>query len=135
MQKFKYALFLLFFLSILSVSAYSEPISVKKGRWSWSMTMNIMGMQTSSFNYSHCISEKDLVPQQQKKGENCKILNTKFYNNTVTWKVVCQSEAGESVSTGKIKYTNTTADGEINTSTQGMNINSKISGKYIGDCD
>ena len=132
MKKFNYSLFVLLF--IFSSSVYAQSFDIKEGRWSWRINMDMMG-QTQSFNYSHCISKKDLIPQQQKRGESCNIVDSRYSNNLVTWKVICQSAVGQSISTGKIRYTETTANGNIDMSVSGMNIKSKISGEYIGSCN
>lgn len=131
MKKVFYTLIL---LAILSISAYSKQLDIKEGNWSWSVSMEMMGMVMPATTYNDCITKEDLVPQEKQQAEGCKVIKNSISGNTVNWKVECQGENGKSTSTGKITYTNTTAKGEIVVNAQGMNMKSKMNGKYIGSC-
>lgn len=131
MQKlFRLSVFFLLF----TLGADAKPIDLKEGMWQWSMTMEMMGMKMPAVTYSDCMTQKDLVPQQQKEGEECKVIENSISDNTVRWKIECQSEAGVTTSVGKIVYTHTSAEGEISIENQGMQMKSTISGQYSGPC-
>jgi len=127
-----YYLSILTLSTLLSVPAYSNSLDIKEGKWSWSMSMEMMGMMMPPVTYDACVTKDDVVPQQQNQADGCKILQNKISNNTVTWKVECRGENGKSTSTGKLIYTKTTANGEIVVTTQGASMVSKLKGKYIG---
>ncbi len=119
---------------LLSVPAYSKQLEIKEGMWSWSVSMEMMGMLMPAVSYNDCVSKKDFVPQEKEQAEGCKTIENSIHGNTVKWKVVCEDENGKSTSTGKLVYTKTTAKGEIVVNAQGMNMKSIINGKYIGSC-
>lgn len=135
MYKFiKYLLSVGLLAIMFSVSAYSKTPEVKEGMWSWSMTMEMAGMQMPAMVYDDCVSKKDFIPQQKTPGQKCKMLKNKVSKEGVEWKMECTSEAGKSTSSGKIIYTKITAKGQIDVITQGMTMKSKITGKYTGKC-
>jgi hypothetical protein len=122
------AVFLSFFL--IGVSANADEIDVKTGLWHWSMTMNMAGMKMPPVKYTSVVTKEDLVPQQSNPNQQCKMLENRFEDDTVIWVVECRSEVGLSTSKGKIKYTKTTAEGEIVVITQDMSMKSIIKGHH-----
>ena len=130
---------LLFFITTLNVFFLSGSITasepnIKAGEWKWTMTMEMAGMQMPPVSYSSCITKKDLVPQQSNLDQQCKMLKNKTTNNSVEWEVECKSEAGKSISKGKMTYSGSTAKGNIDIITQGMTMKSKITGIRVGNC-
>jgi len=122
-------------LAFLSVSSSAQQIDFKEGMWQWSMTMEMMGMKMPPITYSDCMTQKELIPQQEQENENCKIIQQSITDNVVEWKIECPSEVGVTSSEGKIVYTDTTAQGEISVSSQGMSMKSTINGQYQGPCN
>lgn len=120
-----------------SMSVYAGEPNVKSGMWKWSMTMQMAGMsfELPPTTYSSCLTKKDLIPQASNTNKQCKMLKNRVTSDGVEWKMECSSEAGKSTSEGKMIYANTTAKGEITVITNGMTMVSKISGRYIGNCN
>lgn len=132
---FVYPMYTLMLIVLLSVSAYSKQLDIKEGNWSWSVNMQMMGMQIPPAKYNDCMKKDSLVPQEKDQAEGCTLIENTISGNTVKWKIKCKDENGNiSTSEGKLTYTNTTAKGEIILQTQGMNMKSIINGKYIGPC-
>lgn len=136
MQKFvAYSIFIFTFTALLSVCAYSKTLDMKEGLWSWSVSMQMMGMQMPPVKYNDCMKKDGLVPQEKDQAEGCKIIENSIAGNTVKWKIKCKDENGQSsTSKGKLTYTKTTAKGEIILKAGDMNMKSTINGKYIGPC-
>jgi len=122
------------FISIISTFTYAKTPDIKGGMWSWSMTMEMAGMQMPPVLYEYCITKKDFIPEQKNLEKNCKTLDVKVSKNSVEWKTECKSAEGTYYSKGKIIYTKTTAKGQIDVITPAMIMKSKISGKYKGSC-
>lgn len=118
----------------LSGCADANEPNIKEGEWKWTMTMEMAGMQMPPVSYSSCVTKEDLVPQQPNQNQQCKMLKNKTTSDSVEWEVECKSEAGKSISKGKMTYSGSTAKGEIDIITQGMTMKSKITGSRIGNC-
>ena len=100
------------------------------------MTMEMEGVAFTMppIVYSNCLSKKDLIPEQSKENKDCKMLENKVTGNSIKWKMECKTEAGKSLSIGKITYNKTTAKGEIKVVTSNMTMISKLNGRYTGKC-
>ena len=130
----KYILPITLSIFLFSMSACSDEPDVKPGMWSWSMTMEMAGMKMPPITYTSCVTKEDLVPQQSTPNQDCKILEKSVEGNTILWTIECSSAGAKSMSKGKMTYTKDTAKGEIDVSTQGMEMKSRLSGKRIGNC-
>jgi hypothetical protein len=132
MKKVIFALVVL----IIGISSSAEEPSIEPGMWEWSVTMEMPGMpfQMPPTTYSSCITKEDLVPNQTDSTQQCKMLHNKATKSGVEWKIECTSEAGKTLSIGKIAYKSTTAKGKIEIQTNGMNMTSKIDGRRTGVC-
>ncbi len=84
--------------------------------------------------YSSCITKEDFIPEQKMDKNKCKMLENVVTSDSVAWKIECTESGVTAVTTGKIVYSSTTAKGEIKVVTQGMEMISKLTGKYIGKC-
>ena len=92
--------------------------------------MHMSGMEMPPVKYSSIVTKEDLVPQQSNPNEHCKMIENRVVDNSVIWVVECRSEVGLSVSKGRINYTKTTAQGEIEVTTQAMRMKSTITGHH-----
>ena len=122
--------------SLISIPAQASGIDIKPGMWQWTMTMEMKGMPFAipPTTYGSCITREDLVPKQSKDLKECKMLENKITGNNVSWKMECIGEGGRVLSEGKMSYSGTTARGEVQITTQGMAMTSKISGHRTGEC-
>ncbi len=134
---FKFIVKIVFFVTLGAVATEAKELDLKPGMWQWTTTMQMqeMGFSMPPITYSYCISEKDLIPtQSSQESKDCKLTQNKTVGNTVMWTVECTTEGEKSVSTGKMTYKKTTAEGKIEMTSQGMKMISTISGKRTGNC-
>ena len=123
-------------LSFFCVPVYAAGVNMQPGMWEWSMTMEMPGMPMAMppTVYSSCVTKSDLVPKQSAKDDRCKTLKNEIKGNSVSWKIECSSAGGVATSEGTMSYSGSTARGEIQSSTQGMTMMSKITGRRTGSC-
>lgn len=86
--------------------------------------------------YTQCLTKKDLIPQNNQPGNECKITKTSVTGNTVTWNMQCSGNDAEMKGHGSITYSGNSFKGkiEITISKTNMKMISHISGRRIGDC-
>jgi hypothetical protein len=136
----KKAAILIFIVFAMVSTSFAEP-NLKEGKWEVTTTMEMPGMpmQLPPFTYTQCITKSDLVPentqQQQQQNENCDAVDVKTSGNTVTWSTKCKGEEGETKGTGTITYSGDTFTGNMKVNQGGMEMTTKMNGKYIGKCD
>lgn len=114
---------------------------LKDGMWEITTQVQIAGMkqQMPPTTARQCITKSDAVAKNQDKNYDCKTTSQKISGNTVSYTVACSGKDGEMQTTGKSTYTGNTMDGSATTSFKmkgqpAMQMNSKMSGKYIGPC-
>ena len=128
---------------LCSTEALAEP-NFSEGMWEIKAEMKIEGlpfaMPAVPVNYSHCITKKDMVPQQQEKNQECTRVSEKVEGNTVTWVMTCKDKKGAvTESNGKATYAGTTFDAVIqNTTTDAKGkksqANMTMKGARTGEC-
>ena len=121
-------------------SAESATIDMNAGRWEIITQMNMEDVPFSmpAMTYTTCLTEEDMIPTQNSEVEenNCKIISQKIHDNTVEWTVLCDSEQGESTSTGTITYHGDSFKGVMHLQIPEMgDIEQNMTGKRIGSCD
>ena len=127
---------LIILLASASVS-YAGP-NIKEGKWEITTKMEMPGMpmKMPPVTHTQCLTQKDMVPQDTKPGQECKIADLKIKGNTVSWTITCNSGQGGPVTgTGKIAYEGKTMKGTMKMKQSGMEMTSHISGKFIGKCE
>lgn len=135
MNKFvKYILSMFISVVLFSMSACSSEPDIETGMWSWSMSMEMSGIKMPPVTYDSCVTKEELIPQQSNLSSECKMLENRVENNTILWTVECNSAGVKSTSKGEITYAGSTANGEIEISTKGMIMKSKVSGHKTGAC-
>jgi hypothetical protein len=130
----------LVFMLFYAPTVFSGP-NMREGKWEITTTTEMPGLPVAmpGVTYTHCLTNKDMVPQKQEKNQDCKITDTKISGNTVTWVMKCSGKDGPMESVGKITYSGDTFEGSftttINDPSQGkMTITNHMKGRRIGDC-
>jgi hypothetical protein len=122
--------------TLWSVSAWAE---FKEGLWEITTQVEMKGMPPMPpTTIRQCITKKDPVPQTNDKNYDCKIIDQKISGDTVSYTVECKGKDGEMKTSGKSTYTDTSMKGTATTvfKMEGheMEMESKTTGKYVGDC-
>lgn len=128
-------------LSILWTGiAFAAP-DMQEGMWEMTFETKMEGMPMAPMKMKHkqCLTKKDMVPQKQEKGQDCKTTNTQMSGDTVSWAIICKDKNGTTEGSGKITYKGNKFDGTMNmtmTSAKGekMKMSQKMGGQRIGDC-
>ncbi|MEI6127009.1 MAG: DUF3617 family protein [Pseudomonadota bacterium] len=131
-------------LILFSVSspclAGGEP-NMQEGLWEITTTIDMPGMPAGMppMKQTQCMTKKDMIPQNQEKGQDCKIVQTKLDGNTVTWTMKCGSEEGAMEGSGKITYAGDRFNGSFIMTMQDpeqgkMQMTQKMSGRKTGPC-
>ena len=110
---------------------------IKVGKWEITTKMEIPGMpaQMSSRTYTHCLTEENMVPQQEEPGKECKMVNSQVNGNTIIWQMTCQTPEGPSVLDGTVTYNGDSMTGVIKIRQVGINMTQRMSGRWLGPCD
>ncbi len=125
-------------LAFVSVSCAGGAPDMKEGRWEISTKTEMPGMPMSipTMKHTQCLTKKDLIPQNNQPGNECKITTTSVAGNTVTWNMQCSGNGADMEGRGSITYSGNSFKGkiEITMSKTSMKMISHISGHRIGDC-
>jgi hypothetical protein len=119
-----------------STNAWAE---FKEGLWEITTQVEMKGMPSMPpTTIRQCISKKDPVPQNNDKNYDCKITDQKISGDTVSFTVECKGKEGIMKTSGTSTYTGTSMKGTSTTvfKMEGheMQMESKTTGKYVGDC-
>lgn len=112
-------------------------LDVNFGNWEHTIKMEAKGMPfaPAPITSTACLTKEDITPKAVSDGDQkCTMLESKESGNTVSWYMECTSEAGKSTSKGEITYKGDSYNGTVEMATNGMKMNSKLSGKRLGDC-
>lgn len=111
--------------------------NIKEGLWEITSKIEMEGMPFAMPASSHkkCLTNKDLVPQKDEKGQECKVKSRNVKGNTVSWEMDCTGRGGKMNSKGEVTYSGTTMNGTMLISVEGQPpMNNTITGKRIGPC-
>jgi hypothetical protein len=135
----KKLIFLAIFISLIWVAGSSAEI--KDGLWQITTKVEMKGIpaQMPATTVKQCITKNNPVPQSDAKNYECKTKGHSVSGDTVTYVVECTGKNSAMIIIGETTYKGNTFDGTSTTTvkTKGqpdMQINNKISGKYIGPC-
>ena len=127
-------------LTCLATSA--NAVDMQDGNWEITVQTEMQGtpMKLPPMTYTQCLTSQNIIPMQDKAGQQCKFIEKNISGNPVTWKMRCTGQGMKMDIDGKVNYQNTSFSGNI---TMRMNnpdgaetvMKQKISGKRIGDCD
>lgn len=111
----------------------------KEGLWEITTQVEMKGMPPMPpTTIRQCITKKDPVPQTQDKNHECKIIDQKIKGDTISYTVECTGSEGTMRITGTSTYTGNAMTGTATTvfKMEGheMQMESKTTGKYMGDC-
>ncbi len=133
------------FIFGFAASVFAAP-NMQDGMWEITMQVEMEGMPKMKggippMKHTQCLTQKEMVPQQKQKNDECKMVSQKIDGNTVTWVAKCKHKDGmTSDSTGKITYSGSKFDGVMDVTMSDpkrggtTKVMQKMSGKRIGDC-
>jgi hypothetical protein len=110
--------------------------NMKEGLWEMTVTMEMPGMpmKMAPITQTQCMTKKDMVPQKQEPGQECKMVKSEVKGDTVSWVMECKTKEGPATSHGRLTYRGNTFDGVVKMSTAGMEMTQNMKGKWIGQC-
>jgi hypothetical protein len=126
-------------IGLWCTSAYATP-NITEGKWEITskVVMEGLPMSVPPVKTSMCLSNKQAVPQNAQKNQDCRMISNNIVGNTVTWVMQCKDKNGTVDSEGKITYRGSSFDGTVIVNMKGKGGNQKITqnmhGKRIGDC-
>ena len=116
---------------------------IKEGLWEMKTTIEMKGMPTQipPTTTRTCISKSNMVPKppaQGKQEQDCKMKDQKISGDTITYAMECTGRGGTTTEiSGSMTYTGDSMEGTTNMKVSGpasMEMSTKITGKYIGQC-
>ncbi|MBS3919484.1 MAG: DUF3617 family protein [Deltaproteobacteria bacterium] len=110
--------------------------NMKEGLWEITSKTEVPGMpmKMPPQTYTHCLTKKDMVPQKEEPGQECKMVKHDIKGDTVSWLIECKTKEGPAVFNGKITYKGETFEGVIKMKQSDMEMTQNLSGKWIGKC-
>jgi hypothetical protein len=130
-----------FFVSVLAflflfLSDISMAQNMKEGLWEVTMTMEMpgMAMKMPPHTYTHCMTKKDMVPQKQDPGQECKMVKSEVRGDTVSWVMECKTKEGIATSNGRLTYRGNAFDGVVKMKHAGTEMTQNLKGRWIGPC-
>ncbi len=135
----KKLLLLVILFSIIWIANVSAEI--KDGLWEITTKVEMKGVpvQIPATTVRQCVTKNNPVPQSTAKGYECKTKDYKVSGDTVTYMVECTGKKSAMLTLGETTYKGNFFNGTSTTTVKNfgqpdMQINNKISGKYIGPC-
>jgi hypothetical protein len=131
----KLLFFLLFLLLPAAMSLAGDSPNMKPGLWEITTKTHMQGMNLPPSTVTQCLTEDDMVPSSSQPGQECEVIDMKTSGNTVTWTMKCTSGGQKVKSKGSVEYYGTSFKGTVTTILEdGMEIESAMTGKRLGDC-
>lgn len=126
--------FVLACLMVCPVQAGS--VDLDPGLWEITSQTNMSGRSMPASTITQCITNDSVVPQPQsgQGGGQCEVSDVEINGNTVSWSITCSTQGGAMNGTGEITYHGDTFEGISHMTMQGMEIQTEMSGKRIGEC-
>lgn len=124
---------------LLAMPVFAQP-NIREGEWATvvKMEMENMPIEMPPFESRQCLTNRQLVPQTGKPGEECKIKNRKIAGKKVSWEAVCAGPEGRTTGKGLITYERERYHGDIHMEMeregQVSRLKYELSGKRIGPC-
>lgn len=130
---------------MLASLSYAMPAlaapNMEEGNWEITTKMEMPGMPFAMppTKHNQCMTKKDAVPDQSRKGQDCKMTDQKMTGDTVSWRMQCKDRDGTTEGEGKITYAGKSYDGSMQmrmTSAKGEAHAMKLSfaGRHTGPC-
>jgi len=127
-------------LILFSTTACSSDQVLEEGEWEMTTQMEMSGMPAGmpaipATTYKQCLTNDMMVPaQHNQQNKGCEMLEQTVSGNTVTWSMRCSSNGMVSEMNGSNTYTADSMKGEMQMTSQGMNMVSHTTGKRLGPC-
>ncbi len=133
------------FFGLGAVAFAGGNINIQEGLWEINSSVKIEmpdmpdmpNMDMPDTSYTQCITKENFVPQDNQPGQECTISNVQQDGDKVTWTIQCNASGGMMKGTSTITYKGTTFSGDMQmtiSGQQGMQINTHMEGRRIGDC-
>ena len=139
MMNNKFVLTLLLSLTLSTV--YAEVPDIQEGLWEVRSEASVAGMpmQMPAVTMEQCFTQQSMNPENIMQQNNCHMNNLEIQSNRVDWDMTCQQEGMTMQGSGNIQYQKTSFSGTfvmiMEGSPQGsMNMQTKLTGRYIGKC-
>jgi hypothetical protein len=131
-------------LMLASLSTAMPALAVpnmEEGNWEITTKMEMAGMPFAMppTKHNQCMTKKEAIPDQSRKGQDCTVTDQKMTGDTVSWRMQCKDKEGTTDGEGKITYAGKSYDGAMNmkmTSKKGEVNTMKMSfqGRHTGPC-
>ena len=132
----------LIIVALVCLTTSANAVDMQDGNWEITVQTEMQGtpMKLPPMTYTQCLTSQNIIPMQDKAGQECEFIEKNISGNPVTWKMRCTSQGMKMDIDGKVNYQNASFSGNI---TMRMNnpdgtetvMKQKISGKRMGDCD
>ena len=113
---------------------------IKEGLWEITSKMNMpnMPVEMPATTITQCITRQNVVPQNSQQSGECEV-DHDVKGNVVTWRVNCQTDAGQMQGHGKMTYRDDTFSGEFvsqmpDSGMGAMQMTIQMNGRYVGIC-
>jgi len=139
----KTILFIAIWACIIPFSAYSfnsSDINMSAGLWEITTTIEIANMSVSipPTVSTTCLTKENLIPDDENRElvNNCLLSDQTISNDTVSWKLVCDSEEGKMTGSGPITYKKNRFNGTVRIQIPTIGaITQQMTGQRIGNCN
>ncbi len=131
-------------LSFLAVPAATTALAapnLEEGNWEINAKMEMPGMPFAMppVKHNQCMTKKDFMPDNSRKGEDCKVLEQKLAGNTLTWRIQCRGKDGTMDGEGRITYAGKTYEGTMKARMKDkggetMEMNFQYNARHTGPC-
>ncbi len=140
-MKLQFVLTLLLAVMLESVFAGAEGPDVREGMWEITSQMEMPGMPMAvpPVTFKQCFTKQSMKPENILRNNNCTMQKMDVRSNSVSWQMSCQQQGMQMTGTGNIDYRHTAFSGNFVMKMSGANqspmqMNSKLTGRYIGPC-
>jgi hypothetical protein len=123
----------------LAIPFTATAKNMKPGKWQITVQTEMANSPVTipPMNMTQCITkeqaESNEPPKSPRESNDCKISDMKVEGNTVSWTMDCAKSGVHG--TGAVTYVSDSYKGEMKMEMHGQTITTKMSGKYLGECD
>ncbi len=117
--------------------AGSKP-NLTEGMWEITTRVEMPGMPVDvpPTTHTQCMTKEDFVPRGGQQSNECRIFDTGYSSDTVSWKIECKSGGAVTRGSGSITYSGDHFDGTMTVTVPegNMQIKNYLKGRRIGPC-
>lgn len=138
LKKIGTIIFIVYCMTLFTIPALA--LDFQPGKYEISSKVEMPGMPGTipPQTITHCMTEQDPLPNQNPENQECKIVDMKQTDNTITWKMECDQQGQKITSTGSMTYKGDSFEGTILTNmgpqAGNMTMTTIITGKRLSDC-